>query len=570
MSASIFAADKAIQQARNLGERGDLASAETVIRAAIASDRDSAPLQFELAKILAVMQREAEAEAALRIAIEADPQYAPAAYYLAQGLIGMDRSPEALSIIEPFLAVERPEAPALSLKGQALKAMGRTEEALNLFRAAVDADQKDPSHQHNLAVALEEADFNVEATRAARAARARGLDVPETWLVEGRSLVRQDRFDEAERAFRETLRRAPDYAAGYRELGQLMWMRTGDLATATRDIDKAAREHPGNPLLRVVQAKIMEYAGQPQAAYEMLRDTTAVRGFHHEVELAASQIAIGLNPEAALRHAVEADRRAPGNPLAVTVLAEANLAAGRPDAALLAADRLAGAFPHNQHALALRATAWRLLDDPRHAALNDYAGLVRASLIDTPPGWASLEAYLADLAAALDGLHRLKAHPIGQSVRGGTQTQQNLRTSNNPAIAGFFRAIEGPIRQAMADLGQGDDPIRSRNTGAYQLSGAWSVNLAPGGHHVDHLHPAGWLSSACYIDLPPAIEGEGREGWLRFGQPGIPTQPVLEAEHWVKPEPGLLVLFPSYMWHGTQPFGGGARRLTVAFDVVPA
>ena len=34
---------------------------------------------------------------------------------------------------------------------------------------------------------------------------------------------------------------------------------------------------------------------------------------------------------------------------------------------------------------------------------------------------------------------------------------------------------------------------------------------------------------------------------------------------------GLLVLFPSWMWHGTVPFSGGEqdRRLTIAFDVVP-
>jgi hypothetical protein len=30
------------------------------------------------------------------------------------------------------------------------------------------------------------------------------------------------------------------------------------------------------------------------------------------------------------------------------------------------------------------------------------------------------------------------------------------------------------------------------------------------------------------------------------------------------------VLFPSYMWHGTVPFGGDTTRLTIAFDIVPA
>ena len=34
----------------------------------------------------------------------------------------------------------------------------------------------------------------------------------------------------------------------------------------------------------------------------------------------------------------------------------------------------------------------------------------------------------------------------------------------------------------------------------------------------------------------------------------------------IEPKPGRLVLFPSTMWHGTEPFAAG-ERLTVAFDV---
>ena len=41
-------------------------------------------------------------------------------------------------------------------------------------------------------------------------------------------------------------------------------------------------------------------------------------------------------------------------------------------------------------------------------------------------------------------------------------------------------------------------------------------------------------------------------------------------EHFVEPKPGMLALFPSYFWHGTVPFEDGGRRLTAAFDVVPA
>jgi hypothetical protein len=59
-------------------------------------------------------------------------------------------------------------------------------------------------------------------------------------------------------------------------------------------------------------------------------------------------------------------------------------------------------------------------------------------------------------------------------------------------------------------------------------------------------------------------------GWLKFGEPGTPTRPCLGAEYFIQPAPGLLALFPSYMWHGTVPFAGDQTRLACAFDIVPA
>ena len=66
------------------------------------------------------------------------------------------------------------------------------------------------------------------------------------------------------------------------------------------------------------------------------------------------------------------------------------------------------------------------------------------------------------------------------------------------------------------------------------------------------------------------MDAGGREGWLKFGEPAFATRPILPAQHFVRPEPGLLALFPSYMWHGTVPFRTDESRLTIAFDVLPA
>ena len=92
------------------------------------------------------------------------------------------------------------------------------------------------------------------------------------------------------------------------------------------------------------------------------------------------------------------------------------------------------------------------------------------------------------------------------------------------------------------------------------------MRLTGEGFHVNHVHPAGWISSAFYVALPEAaMSGDGPCGWLSIGEPtelGLDLPPI----RLIEPKPGRLVLFPSTMWHGTRPFAAG-ERLTVAFDV---
>jgi hypothetical protein len=69
-----------------------------------------------------------------------------------------------------------------------------------------------------------------------------------------------------------------------------------------------------------------------------------------------------------------------------------------------------------------------------------------------------------------------------------------------------------------------------------------------------------------YIVLPPDL-GDKEAGYLALGDPNAPSFKIdLPALRTIEPKPGRLVLFPSYMWHGTLPFGEG-ERMSVAFDV---
>jgi hypothetical protein len=212
------------------------------------------------------------------------------------------------------------------------------------------------------------------------------------------------------------------------------------------------------------------------------------------------------------------------------------------------------------------------LNDPRYQALCNYDTMVLSQSLETPPGWSDLPSFLTELAARLSALHNPHGHRLlYQSLRGGTETTQDLSRSQDPVIQALFHAFAAPIARYREHIGQGEDALRRRNRGPARFNGGWSVRLRHGGYHTSHVHPRGWISSAFYIQLPDRMRATATgEGILSFGAPGMLTTPSLAAELSVRPEVGLLVLFPSYFWHGTLPFHSDEPRLTVAFDVVPA
>ena len=183
-----------------------------------------------------------------------------------------------------------------------------------------------------------------------------------------------------------------------------------------------------------------------------------------------------------------------------------------------------------------------------------------------------MRSFLADLKRSLEKLHDPDGHPLlFQSLRHGTETTAELTRSTDPVIQALFQAFAAPIETYLAHIGHGDDPLRRRNRGDWRFNGSWSVRLRTSGYHNNHVHPRGWISSAFYVDLPDSMsKSSNDDGCLAFGQPGIVTTPPLHVEYVVRPQPGMLVLFPSYMWHGTVPFTSDQARLTVAFDVLPA
>ncbi len=273
----------------------------------------------------------------------------------------------------------------------------------------------------------------------------------------------------------------------------------------------------------------------------------------------------------ALEAALAAHKQAPDTPGIADMLIAAHLMCGDAEKALTQARRMRALQPLAQHWIAHEAQALALLAEPIADELLDVERLVRAYELPVPDGYESLEAFNADFVEALARHRRYITHPLDQSLRNGAQTVRDLTAIDEPAIKAYVAALDAPIRQYLAEIGRAQDhPLTARNTGNYRFNGMWSVALAGQGYHVNHVHPEGWVSSAYYAAVPDeTLGGQTRAGWIKFGEPPFATLPPSAPLKWVQPKPGLLVLFPSYMWHGTEPISKAALRVTAPFDLLP-
>jgi len=157
-------------------------------------------------------------------------------------------------------------------------------------------------------------------------------------------------------------------------------------------------------------------------------------------------------------------------------------------------------------------------------------------------------------------------------LRGGTQTDGPLFSRIAPEIQQLRAAVVAAVEQYVAGLPpiEPQHPLLGfRRDRPVRFAGSWSVRLRDSGYHVSHVHPQGWISSALYVALPDADRAaDPHAGWLALGAPPASLVSSPLAARFIEPKPGRLVLFPSWMWHGTVPFQAG-ERLTVAFDVAP-
>lgn len=149
-----------------------------------------------------------------------------------------------------------------------------------------------------------------------------------------------------------------------------------------------------------------------------------------------------------------------------------------------------------------------------------------------------------------------------------THTQM-LRPGDSP----LFVEAASLITPKLADFGAA---LFGERMG-WSLKEMWVNVLDTGGHQAMHNHANSFISGVVY--LTPTHPGSqtvfmkspgGTDFLFRNDHAGM-TPGEFSADKWISPapQPGDMVLFPSYLMHAVPP-NQGERRITLSFNAIPS
>lgn len=173
-------------------------------------------------------------------------------------------------------------------------------------------------------------------------------------------------------------------------------------------------------------------------------------------------------------------------------------------------------------------------------------------------------------AALVDGLKQHLGMAAGQENNSSSNLAHTamLRPSDSPLLVQAATVIT-PLLAEFGALMFGERI-------GWSLKEMWGNVLDKGGRQAMHNHANSFISGVAYL-TPTHPEARtvfmkapgGTEFSFKNDHQGVATGPY-NADKWISmpPEPGDIVLFPSYLMHAV-PTNPGERRITLAFNAIP-
>lgn len=556
---------------------GDMEGADSAYRDALKLNTDSVPLLLEYGRLLRAMDRPVQAERRYRKALKIDQSSVSAWRALGLLLRSGGQFGEAERCARRATELAPGDPATWELLAAVLQSRGEVSTAIEACRAGLERAPNAPRLLYSLGQLLREDCEFTEAAQAYEAARLAGFETPELFRNRADALLDSGDAQAALKCAMSGVQRFSDHAPLHRTAARLHHEVASD-GDPVAALAAAARKAKTQPALWQTLIELLKRLERFEEAGAVLDEAEALNcpqtlGL---LSLGAMDASRRGDTDVARQQFEQLLQRFPGDTTLEIDAATHGLSNGDPAWAAQLCESVLARDPHDQLALSYLGTAWQLLGDSREGWLLDYETMIRPVPIPVPEGFDDREHFFLALTEVLEGLHSTGAHPIEQSVRGGTQTNGFLFRLKHPLLATLERQIRTAIVSAIYDFPEDDQhPFWSRkhrnpSGDGLRFAGAWSVRLRGQGFHTNHIHSEGWVSSALYISLPDEVQhGTDTAGHIQFGAPMRELGLDLPAQRIVKPEVGTLVLFPSYMWHGTVPFESEQPRITVAFDLLP-
>lgn len=514
-----------------------------------------------------------EALSLARQVLTADPRDVAAMNVAGVAAFQAGDAESALDLFLTAVAFTPENAEAQTNLGNVLASLGNAAEAEEAYRAAMKANPKYADAPFNLGVLLHVAGRHAEALDAYELALNVSPAHSGAQAGVADALKSLKRLDEAKAAYEKALERNPSLAESRTNLAAVL-QELGDFEGAAREAKQAFETDSDLLEAEYNYAIALQELDRYEEAIEAYRDV-----LHHAPKFApcALNIGYGLQQLGRLDEAAEAFEQTiaidPDFAKAHVNLADLRLQQGDAGAALEVCDRFLASNPGQTDLLAFKAVALTDLGEIEEARkLIDFARFVRTVRITPPEGYGGLDAFNEALCAHVLGHPTLTFAPQSHATREGRHSGELLTEPKGPVAR-----LEAEILKAAAayrDALDGDDdhPFIARRPKDWTLS-IWGVVMQRSGHQIPHIHPAAWLSGVYYPKLPDIVGAEDgdKAGWIAFGKPPDHFHNRAEPEvHAVQPEPGLMVLFPSYFYHHTIPFEAEGTRVSIAFDLMPA
>lgn len=505
--------------------------------------------------------------------LAADPKNAEVLHLMGVMAMQTGDPAAALGYIDRALAARPDFVKPLNNRGLVLLQLGRADEALAVFDRVVELDPRGISGHQNRAAAAVAAMRHDEAAKSFRRVVELNPQAVDAMCDLGSVLTSTGRPEEALGVLDRAFALAPQFPPVHLNRGiAFRALHRRDEAIAA--LEQALKLKEDWPEAHFNLGNVLTLAGRHAEAEAAFRRAVELKPTFLESygNLSNALHALGRSEEAvaAARRAVDVDGRVP---FTHAGLGLSLLRTGDAIGALAAFDAALQIDPGNTGALAGRVMALGEAGD--RAALDKLLGfdtLIRTARFDVPPEFASMDDYAGALTRHILAHPTLRKDPDGNATRKGRHTGDLLSEPKGP-IAILERQIRAAVEDYIRALPTGSGhPFALDPPKDFRLA-MWSVVLEAEGHQVPHIHPTAWLSGVCYAKVPPVVEAGAAEhtGWIEFGRPpddvGCKADPPVRL---FKPEVGLIVLFPSYLYHRTVPFAADQMRISIAFDVMPA